>query len=494
MALYWFSRYDLCELLVLECLCVCVCAVLPSASDGDAFAAFLKLLQSFEAGIAPSSPYARGLFPRPKRLLHRSYLLGLLKQYTVKCAERQMSPSVSNHSGHCIVGLAGFSGRGKTTAAFSAGDRLKTSKPWLEAGAGEVKAEWKQFNAGLASGLLSAPVPLPLPAGVDCAALAKKNFHFIYTSFNTRTSLTGEEWEQYGFKGCIALRMLHWHFASSMDFCGFQEAHMDKYNWKSAKDPIHLALCTIAADLGGTVDAPAVLMVALDEYTVANSRRCVSPDCSNTQTIYTAFASLMTRDSKPYVFCPVLMGLVQQPLVEAERRSIVKFVPLPLHCLTIEECDLLADVVLSADAPHWRSDAVLRRFMFQARAVPKLLMGVLDKFKAGERNASTYQKIVSSMSDPQQVTPSTLRSFLRLFACVVLKQTQLFDGFDRLPEEHNTVTLSEWEDRGGIFRSTVLDWQIPPSIFASVLTLTQQEGCSEAERNLLYCIRYLCDH
>ena len=108
---------------------------------------------------------------------------------------------------------------------------------------------------------MRALVALPLPDGVDCAALAEKNFHFIYTSFNTRTSLTEEEWEQYGFKGWSALRMLHWHwhFASSMDFRDFQKSHMDKYNWKFAKDPIHLALCTIAADLRGTVDAPAVL-------------------------------------------------------------------------------------------------------------------------------------------------------------------------------------------------------------------------------------------
>ena len=132
-------------------VCVCVCAVLPSASDD---AAFLKLLQSFEAGSAPSSTYARGFFVRPELLLHRSYLLGLLKQYTVRCAERQMSPAMSTKSGHCIVGLTGFSGRGKTTAAFSAGDRLKTSKPWLEAGARDSEAEHQQFNAGLASRLL----------------------------------------------------------------------------------------------------------------------------------------------------------------------------------------------------------------------------------------------------------------------------------------------------------------------------------------------------
>ena len=333
---------------------------------------------------------------------------------------------------------------------------------------------------------------LPLPDGVDCAALAEKNFHFIYTSFGTRTSLKDEEWKQYGLKGCIALRMLHWHFASSMDYHRSFLPLMNKYAWKSVDDAIDLALCTIAADLGGTVDAPAVLMVALDEYTVADTMSCVLCDITNTQGIYTAFASLMTTGSKPYVFCPVFVGLVQQPLVDAERCSKVKFVPLPLHCLTMEECELLADAVLSAETPHWRSNAMLRRFLFQARAVPKLLMGVLNKFKDGERDANTFQKIVSSMSDPQQVTPSTLRSFLRLFACVVLKQTDLFHRLYYLPKEHDTLTLSEWEDRGGVFRSTVLDWQVPPSIFASVLTLTEQEGCSEAERNLLYCIHYLC--
>ena len=147
--------------------------------------------------------------------------------------------------------------------------------------------------------------------------------------------LNGTLWQKLGLELCIAVRILHWHFAATIDYKEFKGQLLEAFEWSSIRNPVHFALRAVAKDLGGTVESPIVLVVAMDEYHRVDEEACIVVNKTNTQAIYSAFTDLMTTGSKPYVFCPVFVVLVQQPLVNAERASKVKFVPLPLHCLSM---------------------------------------------------------------------------------------------------------------------------------------------------------------
>lgn len=462
---------------------------------------FMKWLEQRTPTGATPGLYVKAGIKAPVQLLHRSYLLGTLKRYTELCTERQMSADVPSHKVHVMVGITAFSGRGKSTAAVAAGGVATLDAPCehlpFQSSTGVVARgshsseqsfvrDEEDFAAGYASEVLAAaPLLVPVLApGVTCKGLAKDNFVFVYTTFNGSTSLSDAEMERgaRSLDWCIAFRILRSHFAWKSKFKGFESEVEHAFDLSFIKDPIDFALCCIAKSVNRTVESPAVIMLIMDEFQRLDNSLPLSTSLTNTQKLYRLFSDVIKTCPKPYVFCPVFAGLVQQPLVTAAIQSSMRFVPLPLHSLTLAECNALADATLP---PGWRQNSLLRRQLFQARAVPSFLVDIMSACREGRLCDDTLQRLVR---DTCPVTQQLLPCFLRLFACVVLDATDYYN--DRCGEDG--LTLEEWEDRGGVYRAgDVL--RIPHSLFVAVQQrFRRPDGLPYAELCLLECIHHLC--
>lgn len=238
---------------------------------------------------------------------------------------------------------------------------------------------------------------------------------------------------------------------------------------------------------GATQQTPVAYLLCIDEYQKVDG---IDGGCVIVSALYTLFHALVLRsDPRLYVLCPVFVGLYLQPLLDVTKASCMTLVQTPLPCLTAADSEAVMDALV---AGNWRKHPVIRRALFQFRAVPKCVVeGIVPVVNSASYDAVSLRD--GAIKHLKGIPDGEIRSYLRLIACSVWGSGALVSADGAIGR-----TAAQWEMHGGISVDAAVGAPVivlPYAMLVAVaLSATSAAGgCTPAELRLAECIRHLVD-
>lgn len=441
---------------------------------------------------------------KPIKLLNRNYTLGATLRYVEQCILRAGSDMIQrNKNDHSVAGVTGFSGRGKTAIALTIYDFMRAIRATVEAMELVRRArtlDVAQLLRVVDEELLDSDFTLGYGAGLSDAAANDGHLrdttqfmatYVVYATFNGGTPWISEgEPNAPDLLHAIATRCLHSHFAWGMPFREFVcalEAHGSCVFGDKQPRALSLgrALDAIALDCGATLDAPVTVMLLIDEFQRLLPARLVPM-------LYNELVAMLTTGSRLYALCPIIFGLIMEPLALSARASNTRLAAFPLRLLTRQQSEYLVDH--SSLGVAWRGKGRFQRAVFRARGVPKLLLEVVRVISEnqGVSDDTLHDAMLRAGGISMGTGDPAWHALLRIFSCAMLHRTSLCDPAD----------LTLWDSIGGIAceqprADAYID--VPHSTLVSLSHTFRDtdgiaEGFSPAEVHLLECIKHLCTH